>query len=101
MKYEVCYVISTAASPEYLVGQVVSIKPVGSKWSKYEKGQYVGDAWIQLAVQKVDLTEEEFGWFCTEEYRLLLRKEEGKWIVEKTGIFPNPRLPLSVDRGLG
>ena len=76
------------STPEYLVGQIVSIKSVGSVWSKYEKGEDKNlAAFVQLSVMEIDLTEEEYELFSSKEYRLILREENDNYIIEKTVKF--------------
>ena len=85
---EVCYITESMTTPEYLVGQIVSIKSVGSIWSKYEKGEDTNPAaYVQLSVMQLELTEEELGWFNGSEYRLVLHEEGNDYVVEKTVKF--------------
>ena len=88
MKYEVCYITESRTTPEYLVGQIVSVKPVGSIWSKYEKGEENNPhAFVHLSLKEVDLTEEEVALLQSSEYRLLLLENNGVYTVEKTVKF--------------
>ena len=85
MKYDVCYITESRLEPQQLTGQVVSIKPAGSVWSRYEKGEMNNPIHaVDLSVIELELTEEELDWHNSGDWRILLRKEGDNYVIERT-----------------